>query len=298
MIERMNQGTNPDATQPDSRVAASSTGTPVYTRQGACLPSDTTPTPPHPALTTYTSARVSLQQTGHALATAEILQLQLAAAQARDAVHANLDISALIAGLTQRNLPHIVLTSAAKTRADYLRNPTLGRTLSAPAENALKNHANESPDARNYDLAVVIADGLSALAVDRHALPLLDAALPLLDPSRKIAPISIVEQARVAIADPVGQLLRAQLSVILIGERPGLSSPDSLGVYITWHPRPGRTDAERNCISNIRPEGLSYQEAATLLLFYLTESRRLQQTGTLLKPSNTTQPPPLPPSKP
>jgi ethanolamine ammonia-lyase small subunit len=270
------------------------------TTSGTGTPSIITPRASQQSLNTYTNARVSLRSTGHSLATTEILQLQLAAAQARDAVQANLDIQHLLQGLQQRKLPALILTSAAKTRVDYLRNPTLGRTLSAAAENALKNHANESPEAaRNHDLAVVIADGLSALAVDRHALPLLDAVLPLLDPAWKIAPIAVVEQARVAIADPIGQLLHAQLSIILIGERPGLSSPDSLGVYITWHPRPGRTDAHRNCISNIRPEGLSYAEAACVLYFYLTESRLQQQSGTLLKPSNTTQPqPPLPPPKP
>ena len=281
------------AAAPESPAATSSTGT------LACAPSFTTPRPRHSPLNTYTSARVSLQQAGHSLATAEVLQLQLAAAQARDAVHASLDVQQLTQGLQQRNLPALVLASAAKIRADYLRNPTLGRTLSNQAETTLRNLSAESPNASpSYDLAVVIADGLSALAVERHALPLLDAVLPLLDPTWRIAPICIVEQARVAIADPIGEILNAHLSVILIGERPGLSSPDSLGVYITWHPRPGRTDAERNCISNIRPEGLSCAEAARLLHFYLTESRRQQQSGTLLKPASATPPQPLlPPCK-
>jgi ethanolamine ammonia-lyase small subunit len=234
----------------------------------------------------YTPARVQLQSTGHSLATSEILQLQLATAQARDAVHATVDVPALIRGLEQRKLASLVLNSAAINRADYLRNPALGRTLANHSEMALKNVAAETGGSVGaYDLVLVIADGLSALAVDRHAMQLLDALLPSLDPSWRIAPICVVEEARVAIADPIGEILGARASVILIGERPGLSSPDSLGVYITWDPRTGRTDAERNCISNIRPEGLSYQEAAALLHFYLTESRRLQQSGTLLKPS-------------
>jgi ethanolamine ammonia-lyase small subunit len=243
-------------------------------------------------LHSYTPARVQLQRTGHSLTTSEILDLQLATAQARDAVHATLDVPALIRGLDQRALASLVLTSAAATRTDYLRNPVLGRTLSSTSESALKNIRGEVKNSTpagpsiSCDLAFVIADGLSALAVDRHALLLLDATLPLLDSSWRIAPICVVEQARVAIADPIGEILAAKASVILIGERPGLSSPDSLGIYITSDPHPGRTDADRNCISNIRPEGLSYQEAAALLHFYLTESRRLQFTGTLLKPSS------------
>jgi ethanolamine ammonia-lyase small subunit len=240
-------------------------------------------------LETYTPARVQLQRTGHSLTTSEILDLQLATAQARDAVHATLDVPALIHRLDQRKLASLVLTSAAATRADYLRNPAIGRTLSSNSEAALENILVEDrePDGV-YDVVFVIADGLSALAVDRHALQLLDATLPLLDSAWKLAPICVVEQARVAIADPIGEILSAKTSVILIGERPGLSSPDSLGAYITWNPRAGRTDADRNCISNIRPEGLSYREAAALLHFYLTESRRLQHSGTLLKPSTNT----------
>jgi ethanolamine ammonia-lyase small subunit len=132
------------------------------------------------------------------------------------------------------------------------------------------------------DLAVVIADGLSSLAVERHVSPLLNELLPALA-SWKLAPICIVEQGRVAIGDEIGSALAAQISLVLIGERPGLSSPDSLGAYITWDPRLGRTDAERNCISNIRVEGLSYPQAAAQLGFYLTEARRRQLTGVALK---------------
>jgi ethanolamine ammonia-lyase small subunit len=262
-------------------LAGSSIGTP------ACAPSATPTRLSQPSLNSYTPARVQLQRTGHSLTTSEILGLQLATAQARDAVHATLDVPALIRGLDQRKLANLILTSAAATRADYLRNPAFGRTLSGNSETALKNiSAKDREPAGVYDLVFVIADGLSALAVDRHARQLLDAVLPLLDASWKIAPICVVEQARVAIADPIGEILAAKASVILIGERPGLSSPDSLGIYITWDPRAGRSDADRNCISNIRPEGLSYQEAAALLHFYLTESRRLQRSGTLLKPSS------------
>jgi ethanolamine ammonia-lyase small subunit len=140
---------------------------------------------------------------------------------------------------------------------------------------------SEQP-ADDVDLAVVIADGLSAVAVERHAAPLLQELLPLLE-TWNLAPVTIVEQGRVAIADQIGAALNAQISVILIGERPGLSSPDSLGAYITWDPRPGRTDAERNCISNIRAEGLAYAQAAAQLGYYLTEARRRRLTGVALK---------------
>jgi ethanolamine ammonia-lyase small subunit len=132
------------------------------------------------------------------------------------------------------------------------------------------------------DLAVVIADGLSALAVERHAPALLQELLPRLS-DWQLAPICIVEQGRVAVADEIGSALNAQISVILIGERPGLSSPDSLGAYITWDPRPGRTDAERNCISNIRAEGLAYAQAAAQLGYYLNQARRRRLTGVALK---------------
>jgi ethanolamine ammonia-lyase small subunit len=132
------------------------------------------------------------------------------------------------------------------------------------------------------DLALIIADGLSALAVERHVLPLLKELLSPLE-SLHLAPICVVEQGRVAIGDEIGAALSAKISVVLIGERPGLSSPDSLGAYITWDPRPGRTDAERNCISNIRAEGLSYAQAAAQLGFYLTEAHRRMLTGVALK---------------
>ena len=135
-----------------------------------------------------------------------------------------------------------------------------------------------------YDVVFVVADGLSALAIHRHALPLLEVVLARLETAEwRIAPIVVVEQGRVAIGDEIGEQLRASLAVVVIGERPGLSSPDSLGVYLTWKPQPGRTDAERYCISNIRTEGLGYEEAAQKLLFLMTESRRRRLSGVALK---------------
>lgn len=227
------------------------------------------------SLRQYTSARVGLNHAGRSLATREVLDFQLAHAQARDAVHAALDGPPLSSGVRERGLAVCLLKSAARDRATYLRHPDLGRTLNQ--ESAAKLVASPC------DIAFVITDGLSALAVTRHALPLLDAVLPLLDPQWSAGPVCIVEQGRVAIGDAIGAALHAKVSVVLIGERPGLSSPDSLGVYITWNPRPGRTDAERNCISNIRPEGLEYAAAARMLAFYLQEAVRQKLTGVNLK---------------
>jgi ethanolamine ammonia-lyase small subunit len=226
------------------------------------------------SLRQYTSARVGLERAGSGLATREILDFQLAHAQARDAVHAALDVSSLLSGLRERQLPCCVLRSAAPDRSTYLRHPGLGRTLSSESIEKLV----PAP----CDVVFVIADGLSALAVTRHALPLLDEVL-VLSHLWSLGPICIVEQGRVAIGDAIGAALPAKISVVLIGERPGLSSPDSLGVYITWDPRPGRTDAERNCISNVRPEGLGYRAAAGKLAFYVHEALRQKLTGVALK---------------
>jgi ethanolamine ammonia-lyase small subunit len=223
----------------------------------------------------YTAARVGLNRAGFSLATDEVLDFQLAHAQARDAVHAGLDVPSLLEGLRELKLPFCVLKSAAADRAAYLRHPDLGRTLSP--ESAAKLAAAPC------DIVFVIADGLSALAVARHALPLLDEVLRLLKHPYPVGPICVVEQGRVAIGDAIGAALQAKISVVLIGERPGLSSPDSLGVYITWAPRRGRTDAQRNCISNVRPEGLGYAVAARMLAFYLREALRLKLTGVALK---------------
>ncbi|MBS1852747.1 MAG: ethanolamine ammonia-lyase subunit EutC [Acidobacteria bacterium] len=230
------------------------------------------------SLSSYTPARVGLQKTGVSLATAEVLDFQLAHAQARDAVHAALDGSSLREGLRARHLPALFLHSAASDRSTYLRHPNLGRSLSPESIGRLKPQP--------CDVVVVIADGLSAVAVDRHALPLLDTVLPLLPRDWTLGPVCVVEQGRVAVGDVVGAALPAEISVVLIGERPGLSSPDSLGAYITWQPRPGRSDAERNCISNIRLEGLHYEAAARKLAFYLTAARAQKLTGVALKESS------------
>jgi ethanolamine ammonia-lyase small subunit len=221
----------------------------------------------------FTPARVDLGRAGSSIPTRELLEFQLAHAKARDAVHLPLAVNSLV--LELKNIPSITLTSAARDRDEYLKRPDLGRRLSKDSRERL------ATSRADYDAAFVIADGLSALAVHRHVVPLLELLLRDLD--WHIAPVTIVEQGRVAIGDEVGELLGARLVVVLIGERPGLSSPDSLGAYLTWQPRPGRTDAERNCVSNIRAEGLSYAAAAHKLLFLMNESRRLKLSGVRLK---------------
>ena len=238
---------------------------------------------PRRSLRDYTSARVSLPTTGHSIATTEVLRFQLAHAQARDAVHALLDLPAFaqrlqaeLSILTEVSIPIFQLQTNAPNRATYLRQPSLGRTL----------HPNSAAQlhSASCDLAIIIADGLSALAVERNAIPLLAHLLPqLLVAGWTIAPLTLVQQGRVAIGDPIGFLLGATLSLVLIGERPGLSSPDSLGAYLTWCPNSNRTDADRNCLSNIRDGGLSPASAAARLLWYLQAARAKQITGTSLK---------------
>lgn len=226
-------------------------------------------------LRALTPARVALGRTGVSLRTADLLDFQRAHAQARDAVLAPLGVSSLAASLAAITGEEVlVLHSAATDRTTYLQRPDLGRRLSQTSRACLP--------AGDWDLAIIVADGLSAIAVERHAPPLIQQLLPLLEGWR-LAPLAIVEQGRVAIGDEIGAALGAQISVVLIGERPGLSSPDSMGIYITWKPRLGRVDAERNCISNIRIGGLDYSTAAVQLNRYMTEARLRQLTGIALK---------------
>jgi ethanolamine ammonia-lyase small subunit len=226
-------------------------------------------------LRSFTTARVGLGRTGVSQQTRDLLDFQLAHARARDAVHARLNAAAFAVELAaSTSLPVLRVHSAAGDRSTYLQRPDLGRRLNQASRASLP--------AGDYDLALVVADGLSAIAVERHVCPLLKELLPQLEGWR-LAPLVVVELGRVAVADEIGDALGARMSVVFIGERPGLSSPDSLGAYITWQPRPGRTDAERNCISNIRIEGLSYAAAAAQLCFYLTEGGKRQLTGIGLK---------------
>jgi ethanolamine ammonia-lyase small subunit len=235
-------------------------------------------------LRALTPARVGLGRTGVSLATQDLLDFQRCHALARDAVHARLDAASMarslgaIAGGTVYRLH-----SAAADRATYLQRPDLGRRVNDAGRRLLAERAQAGP----FDLALIVADGLSALAVERHAAALVEELLPRLRNENKtgwrLAPVCVVEQGRVAVGDEIGAALGARLAAVLIGERPGLSSPDSLGVYITWEPRPGRTDAERNCISNIRAEGLSYTQAAAQLGIMLDAARSRRLTGVALK---------------
>jgi len=215
----------------------------------------------------FTPARVGLGRSGHSLPTAELLRFQLDHARARDAVYEELDAASLAR-------PHVLLRSAAPDRTTYLRRPDLGRRLSADSRALVT--------AGDYDAVLVVGDGLSARAVHRHAGPLLDALLPLLEGWR-LAPLMVVTQARVAIGDEIGEALGARQVAMLIGERPGLTSPDSLGIYLTWGPRPGRHDAERNCISNVRAEGIPYTLAARKLHFLMEQAQVRKLTGVELK---------------
>lgn len=243
-----------------------------------------TPTEQNPwlALRNLTPARIALGRTGISLPTSAQLDFQFAHAQARDAVHLPFDHAGLRQQLSDRGRASLLLHSAASDRNQYLQRPDLGRRLRADSAQQLREHAQANP--AGVDLAIVVADGLSALAVHRHTLPFLSrfeeqAAAD----GWTSAPVVLVEQGRVAVADEVGELLKARMTVMLIGERPGLSSPDSLGLYFTYAPKVGLTDAYRNCISNVRLEGLSYGMAAHRLLYLMREACKRQLSGVNLK---------------
>lgn len=246
------------------------------------MPDDHPLTDPLLALRSLTSARIALGRTGISLPTSAQLDFQYAHAQARDAVHLPFDHAGLRAQLAEQGRASLLLHSAAADRNGYLQRPDLGRRLHEDSAQQLRDYAAAHPG--GVDLAIVIADGLSALAVHRHSLPLL-ARLEeqALAEGWSLAPVLLVEQGRVAVADEVGELLGARMTVILIGERPGLSSPDSLGLYFTYRPKVGLTDAYRNCISNVRLEGLSYALASHRLLGLMREACRRQLSGVELK---------------
>jgi ethanolamine ammonia-lyase small subunit len=303
------------------------TTSPLAQTPSSAQPLPPPPIDPFARLRDSTPARIGLGRCGHGLPTAALLEFQLAHARARDAVHEKFDPEALKAALGARET--ITVHSQAADRQTYLQRPDLGRQLRAAditrlsasghaaAQDAASQPANSDRSSTQdatahrtnidhrgkgtagqdaaaaespfpYDLAVIIADGLSALAVHTHAAPLLQALLPKL-PDWQIAPVVIACQARVALGDEIGSLLGATLVVVLIGERPGLSAPDSLGAYLTWHPRRGRQDSERNCISNIRPPtGLSYEQAASRIAWLLSAARRQKLTGVALKDTSAT----------
>ena len=229
-----------------------------------------------------TPARIALGRTGTSLPTSAQLDFQFAHAQARDAVHLPFDHAGLSAQLSERGRESLLLHSAALDRNSYLQRPDLGRKLSDDSAQSLRDYLAAHPG--GVDLVIVVADGLSALAVHRHTLPFLTRLEEQMGGDGwSIAPVVLVEQGRVAIGDEIGQLLGAKMVVMLIGERPGLSSPDSLGLYFTYNPKVGLTDAYRNCISNVRLEGLSYGMAAHRLLYLMREACRRQLSGVNLK---------------
>jgi ethanolamine ammonia-lyase small subunit len=220
----------------------------------------------------FTRARIDLGRAGDSLPTAALLDFQMAHARARDAVHGAVDWARISAALAP--LETIRLSSAAPERAVFLRRPDLGRTLAA-------GEAEKLPSGP-YDLVFIIGDGLSAAACDCYAAATVRASLPKLE-GLTVAPIVLARGARVALSDPIGAALRARLAIMLIGERPGLSTADSLGAYLTFAPQPGRRNSERNCLSNIHGHGLAPEQAAVKVAWLAREALRLRLTGVTLK---------------
>jgi len=240
---------------------------------------------PWEALRRFTDARIGLGRAGAALPIAEVLKFSMAHAQARDAVTTPLDWAPIESGLADLGLKTVRIESAAGDRDTYLRRPDLGRRLSAASRQRLAGLAGDTPD-----LLIVIADGLSSTGVAANALPMIAALLPLAKKSGwRLAPVLLADQGRVALGDDAGELIGARAVLVLIGERPGLSSPDSLGAYLTWAPRAGRKDGERNCISNIRRGGLSADEAAFKAHWLLREAMKRQLSGVGLKDESNYQ---------
>ena len=242
-------------------------------------------------LRTFTDARIAIGRTGTAEPLRASLDFKLAHAHARDAVHSALDLDKLRAQFQTFQLPVLTLHSQAKDRLTYIQRPDFGRCLDVVSHNelaTLSTQAQTSARLNACDVALIFADGLSATAINEHAFPLLQLLIPRLQNlNLKIAPLSIIEQGRVAIGDEVGALLNAQLAVIFIGERPGLSSPDSMGAYLTYAPKIGTTDEARNCVSNIRTRGLVYAAAVEKIVYLIEASLRLKLTGVGLKDMET-----------
>ena len=236
-------------------------------------PAPAPPADPWTTLRRHTPARISLGRAGTSLPTSEVLRFAAAHALARDAVHLPLDVDGLLADLRGQGLDVVTVTSRATSRMEYLTRPDLGRQL------ALESRDVHETDA-DAGLCVVLGDGLSAIAAQMHGVPLVAA---LRDNGLDIDRIVVATQARVALGDEIGERVGASLVLMLLGERPGLSSPDSLGAYLTWAPKVGRADSERNCVSNIRPEGLAPADAAARIAWLVRESQRRRVTGIELK---------------
>lgn len=231
----------------------------------------------------FTPARLALGRAGSGMPTDETLRFGWAHAMARDSIHAALDVDALEARLREQQWAVVRVRSRATDRTTYLRRPDLGRQLDADDAHRLRALAANARHGAPDEVCIVIGDGLSSLAVERQALPLLTALRSHLPAETRYTPVVVATQARVALGDEAGEIFAARLLVVLIGERPGLSSPDSLGIYLTHDPKRGRHDAERNCISNVRPEGLSHDLAAFKLAWLMRESLRRGLSGVGLK---------------
>lgn len=253
-------------------------------------PSELIAQTPWEKLKKFTSARIATGRCGGSMPTHEMLKFQLEHAQARDAVHLPMkgkDVYAELKLQLESDYPSLfqvqaplLLQSQAVNRDMYLQRPDLGRVLNSESIHQLKAHSVNA----QYDLAICIVDGLSSIAIERNGLPFLECLFEQLDMNKySLAPLTVIEQGRVAIGDHVAQTLGAKIVLVLIGERPGLLSPDSMGVYITYAPKGDTHDAQRNCISNVRKGGLSYQEAAIKAKYLITESTRLGFSGVDLK---------------
>jgi len=226
----------------------------------------------------FTAARIAIGRAGVSIPTKQSLEFNLAHAHARDAVYSILYVDGLSDKLKQFDLPTLHLHSKAENRAQYLKRPDLGRKLKKLSAHKLEDNAG------NYDVVIIIADGLSATAVNEHAVSVIQKLMPLLSAAKlKLAPICLIEQGRVASGDKIAHLLNAKLSVMLIGERPGLSAADSIGAYLTYNPKPGLTDESRNCISNIRPHGLKPKPAAEKIFYLVQEALKMKLSGVGLK---------------
>ncbi|MBS1822144.1 MAG: ethanolamine ammonia-lyase subunit EutC [Acidobacteria bacterium] len=232
---------------------------------------------PWRGLTRWTTARIAMGCAGVSTPTSPLLAFNSDHALARDAIYAPLNVARLKGQFQDAGFETIAVTSRVKSRAEYLRRPDLGRSLAPDSAEVLAR--KQSP---SQVLTVVVADGLSALAPMTHALPLLELLRGGLA-DWVLDTIVLATEARVALGDEIGQIRGAEAVLVLIGERPGLKSPDSLGAYLTYRPRVGRMDSERNCVSNIRPEGLSYEQAAFRLVHLLDRARILGATGVTLK---------------
>ncbi|MBK0380808.1 ethanolamine ammonia-lyase subunit EutC [Mucilaginibacter segetis] len=226
----------------------------------------------------FTSARIGIGSSGAAIPTKPALEFKMAHAHARDAVYSRMDTEMLTDELIQFKLPVLALHSKATNREQYLQRPDMGRSLDELSSNRLADQIT------NNGIVIIIADGLSAAAINKNVLVLLKLLIPrLTDAGYKLAPICLVEQGRVAIGDEIAAELGASFSVMLIGERPGLSSADSMGAYLTYQPKPGLTDDARNCVSNIRTEGLALPTAADKIFYLIQESLKRKLSGVWLK---------------